>query len=65
MSNHKRPEHILSTWYTLNEMIMKLDENTVLKLIKHEQANLRRPIFLRRLHSRFNRLRAEREREEL
>ena len=65
MSNHKRPEHILSTGYTLNDEIMQLDEPMLLKLIKHEQTNLRRPIFLRRLHSRYNRLRAQREREEL
>ena len=56
---------ILSSAQVLNSVIMKLDEKRVLALLKHEQNNLRRPSILDRIYSRYNRLRAAREREEL
>ena len=58
-------KQILRTWTTLNEHLMRGDEELAIKLLKAEQKGEKRPTFLRRIHSRINKLRAERERKSL
>lgn len=50
---------------TLNEAVRQADEQTCRRLLEREQKDKRRPSFILRIHSRLNRLRAHREREEL
>jgi hypothetical protein len=58
---------ILATWITLNEAITEINsEKVLLGLLDEELASpTPRGMFLLRIHSRMNKLRAEREREEL
>lgn len=58
-----RPE--LSSWDALNAALMKTDEQTCLDLLEQELAGRRRTMFALRIHSRINKLRADRERAEL
>lgn len=54
------------TWLQFNAAIMKMqDEGKVHALICREQKGKRRPMYLLRLHSRFNKLRTQREKSEL
>lgn len=55
----------IATWRDLNEIVATLDEAGCLQLMKEEMEGLRRPAFIRRIHSRLNRVRAARERKEL
>lgn len=61
----KTPSEILKNWETLNEGLMKGDEELATKLLKAELRGLNREAFVNRIHSRLNRLRRQREREEL
>lgn len=55
----------LDSWNGLNEILMDITEKECITLLKVEQKNLNRPTFVKRIHSRINRMRAERERAEL
>lgn len=56
---------VLRTWIELNEALRKADERLCQRLLKEEQAGRRRKQFLKRIHSRLNKVRADRERAEL
>lgn len=57
---------VLQTWDGLNEALRSIDdEKTVKSLIREEQRGRARQQFLLRLHSRLNKLRADRERKKL
>lgn len=61
-----KAEAIASSWRSLNENIMLLDEDQLDYLIKREQKlSPPRKSILERLHQRLTKLRAERERREL
>lgn len=56
----------LKSWDDLNEHIMQMDdEEDLQKLLDLEIAGRRRQQFVFRIHSRINKLRADRERDEL
>lgn len=56
----------LTTWDNLNEFVMKTtDESVLQKLLKEELDGRKRSQFVKRIHSRINKLRADRERAEL
>ncbi len=55
----------LDTWLTLNEYLQSADEEQCKSLLKQEAKGKNRPTFLRRIHSRMNKVRADRERKEL
>lgn len=60
----KNPD--LQTWVGLNEAVMNCtDEAKLQKLLTEELKGRKRKKFLERIHSRINKLRAERERAEL
>ena len=56
---------ILQTWIGLNEVLMSADEKLCEELLLHERHNKCRKQFVFRIHSRLNKVRADREREEL
>jgi arsenate reductase-like glutaredoxin family protein len=58
-------EKTLASWRTLNEAIARLTEADLARLLRLERANKRRPMVIKRLHQRLNKLRVAREREEL
>ncbi len=55
----------LENWAVLNDNIQQLDEATIKALIDKEKKGESRPQFLIRLHGRYNKLRAIREKKEL
>ena len=55
----------LATWNNLNAAVMKADEAVLSKLLEAELSGKRRKMFLLRIQSRVNRIRAERERATL
>lgn len=55
----------LKTWVGLNKYIMTVDEEECQKLLIEEQNGRARKQFIRRIHCRLNKVRAERERAEL
>ena len=55
----------LRDWVTLQPYLMSLDEDGCEALLKEELEGRKRYAFLRRIHSRINRLRAIRERAEI
>lgn len=55
----------LSGWHPLQKHISKATEAETNELLKREMAGARRRLFLLRIHSRLNKVRATREREEL
>jgi len=55
----------LETWIKLNDFIRDADEATCHKLLDEERSNRRRQQFMKRIHSRLNKARADRERREL
>lgn len=55
----------LDTWVELNSAVMSADEKTCHELLKQEKAGKKRQQFMLRIHSRINKIRAERERGEL
>lgn len=55
----------LKTWLGLNDFLRKADEAACRLLIKEELKGRNRQQFLRRIHSRLNKVRADRERSNL
>lgn len=55
----------LQTWIGLNDALRTADEDQCQKLLDEELAGRRRKQFLLRIHSRLNKVRADRERGEL
>jgi predicted Abi (CAAX) family protease len=54
------------TWLELNEWLKKATEGEVAKRLRAERArHPKRVQFVRRIHSRLNKMRADRERQEL
>lgn len=58
-------EVALHSWHTLNAALRGCTEPYAGKLFEAELKGLRRAVFLRRIHSRINRLRAMRERSKI
>ena len=58
----KAPSPELATWVALNEALMAGDIKLAERLLAEESKGKRRKMFLLRLHSRINRLRAQSER---
>lgn len=65
----KAPKHTrtqyLSTWLLLNDVLKNADESLCKQLLHDEMSDRQRPTFLARIHSRLNKVRADRERAEL
>ena len=55
----------LSTWNALNAAVMHASEAECLALLEAEKKGKARRMFLLRIHSRLNKIRADRERREL
>lgn len=56
---------ILDNWSTLNAYIADADEKACIKLLGEELNGQKRRMFVLRIHSRLNRVRADRERAAL
>lgn len=56
---------ILKTWVGLNDALRGADEEFCKELIKEEKEGRNRSQFIKRIYSRLNKARADREREEL
>lgn len=66
MSKKKITNEALLSWTALNDFVMKTeDEETLDALLKEELKGRKRRKFVQRIHSRINKLRADRERLEL
>lgn len=65
MSENKIRSKALSTWIALNDALRGASEETCQALLKEETNDRQRKQFLRRIHSRLNKVRADRERVEL
>ena len=57
--------HPLESWEALNTHLLNVGEKECLRLLAAERAGDRRLTFLLRIHSRLNKIRAQRERKEL
>lgn len=55
----------LKTWIALNEKMRGADETLCQQLLEEERIGRNRSQFIKRIHSRLNRVRANRERKEL
>lgn len=55
----------LQTWIALNDFIRTADEAACQSLLKEELRGRKRKQFVKRIHSRLNKVRADRERLEL
>jgi len=55
----------LQSWLALNQELREADEDSCRALLKEERAGRKRRQFLKRIHSRLNKVRADRERQEL
>lgn len=65
MKNLKLRYPELTTWIGLNEALMATtDEKYLTVLLKKEQSGKNRSQFVKRIHSRLNKVRADRERKE-
>jgi len=58
-------DEALATWVALNDALRDANEATCQALLKAEKAGKKRQQFLKRIHSRLNKVRADRERAEL
>lgn len=56
---------VLSSWISLNDALKNAGEDYCIQLLEHEKKNKKRKQFLKRVHSRLNKVRADRERAEL
>jgi hypothetical protein len=56
---------VLKSWASVNECIPGLREDQLMELIQWEVKNKKRPDIVERLHQRYSKLVAAREREEL
>lgn len=63
----KKPVTIpaLQSWLALNDALREADEATCEGLLKEELKGRKRKQFIKRIHSRLNKVRADRERAEL
>lgn len=52
-------------WKKLNDLLRDADEAVCKKMLADEQAGEKRPTYIKRIHSRLNKVRADRERKEL
>ena len=55
----------LSSWIALNKAVRRANEETCKELLREELRGLNRIQFMLRIHSRLNKVRADRERLEL
>lgn len=55
----------LQSWAALNDAVREADEATCKALLKEELKGRKRKQFIKRIHSRLNKVRADRERAEL
>jgi hypothetical protein len=55
----------LQSWLALNDVLRNADESVCQALIKEELKGRKRKQFIKRIHSRLNKVRADRERLEL
>jgi hypothetical protein len=55
----------LTSWVNLNSAVIGADEATCQALLAAEKSGKARRMFMLRIHSRYNKLRADRERQEL
>ena len=55
----------LKTWRSMNSYLRDADEETCIKLLEIETSGNGRLRFRKRIHSRLNRVRADRERKEM
>jgi hypothetical protein len=55
----------LQTWIALNDKLRGADEDLCQQLLDEELAGRKRKQFIKRIHSRLNKVRADRERKEL
>ena len=55
----------LQSWLTLNDVLRDADESACQALLKEELKGRKRRTFIKRIHSRLNKVRADRERIEL
>lgn len=58
-------DQALETWIGLNEVLKTCTEDEAQELMTAEQGGKARPQFVKRIHSRLNKLRYQRERKEL
>ena len=65
MGKQKEPSPQLRNWATLNQALMAGDLALAERLLEEEKKGQQRKMFLLRLHSRINKLRAENERAAL
>lgn len=56
---------VLKTWIGLNDALRTADEDLCRELFREEKNGRSRSQFLSRIHSRLNKVRADREREEM
>lgn len=63
--NEKKSVDILSSWNSLNSFLRTSNESDCESLLKIETEGKKRQTFLLRIHSRLNKIRADRERNEL
>lgn len=63
--NQRAVKKALTNWVTLNAALAKATEEDCETLLFEEQRGLSRLSLISRIHSRYNKLRAERERNEL
>lgn len=61
----KKKELLSGGWLNLQPRVMAATEDELFSLLQQERNGLSRPAWLLRIHARYNRLRAERERKEL
>ncbi len=55
----------LRSWTALNNVVRTADEKTCNQLMEEELKGQKRRMFVMRIHSRMNKIRADRERSEL
>jgi hypothetical protein len=55
----------LKSWVALNDFLIKADEEQCAKLFEEESKGRNRKAFLKRIHSRLNRVRALNERKQI
>lgn len=55
----------LQSWLALNDALREADEATCQRLLEEELKGRKRKQFIKRIHSRLNKVRADRERAEL
>lgn len=63
--NNFDPIYILSSWEKLHDNLSQLSEAQLSVLLKAEKSNGNRPNYIKRIHARFSKLRAQREYDEL